>query len=392
VLRSLAQLRPIRVTVGDEQQLYPEEVERMIGQSAVGGLLARIDAFLSHGDAARNRGRQRPKSILADRLAGAGFEREIPALRQWAGEILEGLRTKLAEPGKVELWKSIHDMLGETSNIEQSEPDGPSALEALNHILTHESQRLLNKLLIQVLRGDATFESGLCGELLSLTVPFQGANGLALKNEPHSTSFEAAIDEGKILIVDFPLTGGGGADRTALYAAQIAFMASALARSHLARNSNPINRTRPVVLVLDEFHAMLSTGRHSGLGRFLSQCREFGVITVMGCQNLRLVAEALGDHNQFEALVNGIGSRFFGRNHDLLTNERASAICRYATPDRQPLGLGFADDPDVEEMLLDSTSVSESRIPPSRFSELQTGEFIAQFADGTMTEMKLPAG
>jgi hypothetical protein len=86
---------------------------------------------------------------------------------------------------------------------------------------------------------------------------------------------------------------------------------------------------------------------------------------------LRLVAEALGDHNQFEALVNGIGSRFFGRNHDLLTNERASAICRYATPDRQPLGLGFADDPDVEEMLLDSTSVSESRIPPSRFSELQ---------------------
>lgn len=203
--------------------------------------------------------------------------------------------------------------------------------------------------------------------------------------DDRSASFETTIDEGKILIIDVTMSDSASSARGLLLAAQFAFMRTLLARRTLrGADGRPMNSRRPVVFVADEFHSFLSSGRNDGMEVFLSQCREFGCISILATQNLRLVQAALSNDAKFSALVALMGTRFFGRNLDAFTNNFSSAACGIATRRTQrKVGMVFeGSDPAIEKMLKAEQTQVSAAFSAEQFCSLAPGEFVCVDATG----------
>lgn len=252
----------------------------------------------------------------------------------------------------------------------------------------------------------------ICGEIqptLSFASSPLAINLLSGELDDHSTSFESAIDEGKILIIDVTMSDSASSAKGLLLAAQFAFTRTLLARRTLRGTKNQqMNSTRPVVFVADEFHSFLSSGRNDGMEVFLSQCREFGCISILATQNLRLVQAALSHEAKFSALVALVGTRFFGRNLDGLTNNFGSAACGIATRrTEQRVGMVFEGcDPGIEKMLKTEQVQVSMAFSADQFCSLTPGEFVCVDATGqaklidarhgqkspTITDLSNPSG
>jgi hypothetical protein len=253
-------------------------------------------------------------------------------------------------------------------------------------ILADEDSRARLRDLVRWLVGSRDHVSqAVLGDLSSIQGLFEGVAGLDLGTEgSNNVTIEDAVHHGKILVIDLPVAGSGGGSRSAMVAAQLATFTTLLARSKLRRDSGlRMNSTRPVVVALDEFHTICSRGRDSGLGRFLSQAREFGVITVAATQHHRLIAEALEDWSAAQALIGVIGTHAFGRTSESMTVEFALSQCPEMPdrrPGKRPLVLGFADVPeDFREMLCASPGDARVQTLPSHIRDLQFGEFLPIF-------------
>lgn len=196
---------------------------------------------------------------------------------------------------------------------------------------------------------------------------------------------EQVIHEGKILIVDCPVTDSANASRNLLILIQLAFMRTMLARySLVCPDGSAFNQTRPVVFVADEFHSILSSGRNDGLEVFLSQAREFGCISILATQNLQLVLSAMGSFSKFAALVALFGTRFFGKNLDSFTNEFASAACGPSLKvHERRVGMVFGGcDPAIKDLLTVPSVAARIAIDANRFCSLAPGQFVCVDQEG----------
>ena len=221
---------------------------------------------------------------------------------------------------------------------------------------------------------DGTWE-GIAGEVRGLIDPFRNTGALF----SGAVAFEDILDEGQIAVVDLPGAGSAGAHRAGLIAVLFSFMNTLLGRyRRLNRKGAAINQLRPVVLVLDEFHSLLTRGRDEGFELFLSRCREFGCMALLATQNLRLVASAMGNSDKFESLLGLFTTCFFGRNSDGLTNAYAAMCCgreenrgRAAAVD---FGLGNRE---LAAWLVQAQAQEGAlRFPAEVFAGLRTGEFV----------------
>ncbi len=227
------------------------------------------------------------------------------------------------------------------------------------------------------------------GEIFSVTQVFQSALAkkiLTPDHEENSISIEQVIDEGKILIVDCTVTDSANASRHLLLLIQLAFMRTMLARySLLTDNGLPLNQSRPVVFVADEFHSTVSSGRNDGLEVFLSQAREFGCLTILATQNLQLVLSAMGSFPKFAALAALLGTRFFGRNLDTFTNDFAAAACGSSvTAKNHRIGMIFDGcDPAINDLLNVQSVAVRPAFEAPRFCTLAPGQFVCVTQEGT---------
>lgn len=231
--------------------------------------------------------------------------------------------------------------------------------------------------------AQGTWES-IAGEVRGLVDPFRNGTGRSLF--AGSLSFEQIVDEGLIVVIDLPAAGMAGAHRAALLALLFSFMNTVLGRyQRLNHAGTPINQRRPVVLVLDEFHSLLTRGRDEGFELFLSRCREFGCIALLATQNLRLVASALGNTNKFESLLGLFGTCFFGANSDALTNAYASLCCGQEEKGVRAAAVdfGLGNRKLGEWLKTNPTQADGPRFTPESFARLRPGEFVVRAADGS---------
>ena len=236
--------------------------------------------------------------------------------------------------------------------------------------------------------GDSTWDA-LAAEVSGLGDPFLSPSARAIFGG--QISFEEIIDEGRIAIIDLPQAGAAGANRAVLLALLFALTNTILGRyRRVNRAGNPINRKRPIILVLDEFHTLLTRGRDEGFELFLSRCREFGCIALLATQNLQLVASALGRQEKFQALLNLFSTSFFGRNTDALTNLHAAHCCGVqASGEVRALAMDFGlGSRKFSQWIKEGKSVlsDEPRVSPARFPGLRAGQFVVCAADGTLAE------
>jgi len=226
------------------------------------------------------------------------------------------------------------------------------------------------------------------GEMSSVTQVFQSALAdrmLTPDLDENSISIEQVIDGGKILVVDCTVTDSAKASRNLLLLIQLAFMRTMLARYSLRTGEGlPLNQSRPVVFVADEFHSTVSSGRNDGLEVFLSQAREFGCLTILATQNLQLVLSAMGSFPKFAALAALLGTRFFGRNLDPFTNDFAATACgiSVAAKDHR-IGMIFDGcDPALTELLNVQTVTVRPAFEVNRFCTLAPGQFVCVTQEG----------
>lgn len=238
-------------------------------------------------------------------------------------------------------------------------------------------------------RGGSGEQNYYCvdGEISSVVQPDAGLRFLHSEEPLPAVSFEQAIDEGKILVFDLPVSGNPGL-LAGVISLVLAAMTVILARNRLVRLHKPIDQERPIVFVLDEFHTMLSRGRHSGLERFLAQCREFRCVTLLATQSLHLVASAINDRSRFSALIGGIGSAIFGKTHCPYTIEYA--VHRFGTSARARMPVLLPSDAD-EDLRAALTCDSEERevLSARTLPKLQVGEFVAALRDGRRLRLDL---
>ncbi len=190
-------------------------------------------------------------------------------------------------------------------------------------------------------------------------------------------SIEDIIDQGKILVVDMPLTDSGNATRSKLLFVKLGIMNRILGRySALREDKKRVNQVRPIVLVIDEFHTLVSKGNSDGEDLFLSRCREFGCISILATQNLNLLAGVIGQGHRFLGLLGNLKTRIFGKNEDGLTNEFAEKVFGI----RQNKVLSRAALPYRPEVFGHRLIVARSEeprpaVPRNVFFMLQTGQF-----------------
>ena len=125
---------------------------------------------------------------------------------------------------------------------------------------------------------------------------------------------EDVIDRGQILIVALsPVIYGEAATPFRLVLKKL-FCDRILQRQHLVTGENPerpINQTRPVLYVMDEFHTTLTPGgRHSEV-YFLDRAREFRCMCLLASQGISAIASVMGDNSKVEHLLNNCRTKFF---------------------------------------------------------------------------------
>jgi len=223
-------------------------------------------------------------------------------------------------------------------------------------------------------------------------------------------TFAEVIHEGRILVIELDMAGSLGSATMPLALTQLALMDTILARPSLqcrscaptvsgsdrkkkkkiAKNDAkemfvPVNAKRPIFIAIDECHTLLSSGRESGISRFLSQSREFGAIPILSTQNLRLIHNALNDPNDTEAFLALVNTRIFAANREDYTNSKASELCGSIRRERA-ISLGSLDswdDPEIENYLVSSENISEPAASHERFFNLLPGQFFTLLANGS---------
>jgi len=373
------------------ERVPPEFNRAYFPDSALSGLVARLQLLTTYINTIREAPVPDPKADpeLVKKLFGISLE----TLKLTLTDAREALKERCHDPLGLgadhltaDVVSEILDALEKTSLPEKTREE--EELQAIYRVCPAERRIGLN--------ADISFwrslsnETWRCveGEMFSVTRVFQSPLAdkmLTSDLDENSISIEQVIDEGKILIVDCTVTDSANASKQLLLLIQLTFMRTMLARySLLARDGLPLNQSRPVVFVADEFHSTVSAGRNDGLEVFLSQAREFGCLTILATQNLQLVLSAMGSFQKFAALAALLGTRFFARNLDSFTNDFAAAACgiSVAVKDHR-VGMVFDGcDPAINALLNVQTVAVRPAFEATGFCTLAPGQFVCVTQEG----------
>ncbi|MDQ6625645.1 MAG: TraG/TraD/VirD4 family protein, partial [Verrucomicrobiota bacterium] len=172
-------------------------------------------------------------------------------------------------------------------------------------------------------------------------------------------TLEEIIHEGRILILDLPIAESGGSTLTALLAVKVALSRLLVGRYRALHRSQPLSR-RGVLVIQDEAHLLLSRPKQgtSSEGAALSVIREFGVIWLLACQSMSLIASTLGNEAQTAALLAGARTRVFGATSDAYTAQMASILCGSGKGRVRPLGCLWHPTPALEQAIAGAATTS----------------------------------
>ena len=201
---------------------------------------------------------------------------------------------------------------------------------------------------------------------------------------PNTVTISQIIDEGLIVLVDAQVSTMEGRD-VALSTLQH-FCETFLNRLDLQRNDGtPVNRVRPVVLCADEFPMYATSGRNSGLEKFLSQARENGCISILATQSLGLVMQMFENPAAYDGFMANVCTRIFGASASMETNHHASALCGIGLrTSHQRAGLVFCPNPALEALQNERAETFQPLIEPRTFAALHPGQFLVRLSDGTV--------
>lgn len=216
------------------------------------------------------------------RVLGVADEERAAHLAQWLEQAASRTGEETDDDGKQALLNAVAEVLRAGDGALPEPGSGiRSDLAAFHEQLDFRSAKALADLIRAHAGAGDNMLYSLTSGLENMVEPILESR-LFAPGGRRAISYEEVIDRGKILVLELPLASGGDAARSDLIAASLGFFVTAAARARLrAPCGRPLNRSRPVLLVLDEFHLAVSRGRHSGLARFVSICRESGVGCVL---------------------------------------------------------------------------------------------------------------
>jgi hypothetical protein len=136
---------------------------------------------------------------------------------------------------------------------------------------------------------------------------------------------ETVIDEGLLLIVNLSPVIYGESATPFRMAIKKAFYERILQREHLieVQDIEPrhINRIRPILCVMDEFHTTLNARGRAADAYFLDRAREFRCMCLLASQGISAINSVLGDKNLLDHLLNNCRTKFFFANDCPQTSE-----------------------------------------------------------------------
>ncbi|MFZ4775955.1 MAG: type IV secretion system DNA-binding domain-containing protein [Terrimicrobiaceae bacterium] len=349
--------------------------------SAVISLAVRVSEFVKFLQQL-SRDKVAPPSLFGPAFDSAGIKNRA-ALAEWLDTAVEKMRQSPSlDPERIALIELVARNLREADLRSPEAQEKKALLERFYCYLSEDDKRTLKALVdLHALSVEAMRYSTF-SELEALVTPFLSSRAYGGAGKP--VSFEEVMEEGKILIVDYPLAGTGGGSRSQMIAAALGFFAAAAARLRLRGKKKNMNALRPVFLVMDEFHLSVSRGRDEGLAKFVSICREFGVGCILAAQNLHLVSNSMGGDHELAALAGNLNTHLYFSNSCSWTNEWASRSCGESVAAGPPLAMNFDGNPELDPLLEGAGSGAERIIEGKQFSALRRGQFVARQNSGAV--------
>jgi len=141
---------------------------------------------------------------------------------------------------------------------------------------------------------------------------------------------EMVIDEGLVLIISLSPVIYGEAATPFRMAIKKAFYERILQREHLGivedGRARRINRIRPILCVMDEFHTTLNARGRAADAYFLDRAREFRCMCILATQGISAIQAVLNCKNQCDHLLNNCRTKFFFANDCPQTSEYFEAV------------------------------------------------------------------
>lgn len=129
---------------------------------------------------------------------------------------------------------------------------------------------------------------------------------------------EDVIDEGLLLLVSLSPVVYGQAAAPFRVAIKKAFFERILQRDHLVTiedgRHRPINRDRPILAVMDEFHTTLAAQGTSSDAYFLDRAREFRCMCILATQGISAISSVIRNEGLRNHLLNNCRTKFFFGN------------------------------------------------------------------------------
>jgi len=129
---------------------------------------------------------------------------------------------------------------------------------------------------------------------------------------------EDVIDEGLLLLVSLSPVIYGQAAAPFRIAIKKAFFDRILQRDHLVTVEDgmrrPINRHRPILAVMDEFHTTLSAQGTNSDAYFLDRAREFRCMCILATQGISAISSVIRNEGLRNHLLNNCRTKFFFGN------------------------------------------------------------------------------
>jgi hypothetical protein len=343
-------------------------------------LLDRLDAFIAHIET--------PSAEPDAQILKKWFEKvgvTTPKEFEHAKEVAEtAMLTATKDSTMGRLLQMMSRMSAECASPSKiyGAPDLP--LERIYQQLDAPSKDRLSRLVREYFLLAQTTRSCVLADLQSLVHLLRSgpAGNVFNQNNCTTVSLEKIIHDGKILVLDLPLSDSSNATRPVLLAIKLALMNRILGRNRALCEGQKLNRTRPIVIVIDEFQTLISRGRSGGEDQFISRCREFGAISILATQSLSLLAGTIRDSAKLEALLANLRTRVFGHNTDTWTNEQAAALCGTSAGRDVQLAQIWHGSERLKKLVTVTASVGNPRVSPGTFAALKTGQFIVSTADG----------
>jgi len=129
---------------------------------------------------------------------------------------------------------------------------------------------------------------------------------------------EDVIDEGLLLLVSLSPVVFGEASAPFRIAIKKAFFNRILQRDHLVTVEDGqrrlINRNRPILAVMDEFHTTLAAQGTSSDAYFLDRAREFRCMCILATQGISAISSVIRNEGLRNHLLNNCRTKFFFGN------------------------------------------------------------------------------